>query len=126
MLILRYTEYPPLTHQRILSAFLDSGVLPHHVHQLGIMLGLAGDVVETIKKKSEAAGPAMFATNTVYAWLERHPEDDIRETYSELEKKLRQVHLNCVVGRLKRKEIKGDSFFTHNRLTNTVHATYNF
>lgn len=99
-------EFPKLTDQHILNAFIDSGVSNNHVHHLGILLGLSEDAMHTIED-SNHGGPAMFALNTVNAWLKKDPltiGDNIQGTFVELENKLRQVHLNCVIGKLRQKE----------------------
>lgn len=88
-----------------MNAFIDSGVQNYHAHQLGLMLGLAEDRIQTIND-GKNAGPAIFAANIVSEWLKNYPKDNIQETYSELEDKLRKVHLNCVIGRLKKREIQ--------------------
>ena len=99
-------EFPKLTDQHILNAFIDSGVTNSHVHQLGIYLGLSEDAMHTLKASNDS-GPAIFALKTVNAWLKKDPRsigDNIQETFVELENKLRQAHLNCVIGKLRRKE----------------------
>ncbi len=84
---------------------MDSGVTNNHVTQLGILLGLPQDIMHTLKAQSDS-GPQVYAMKTITKWLMRDPKsigDNIQETFVELENQLRIVHLNCVIGRLRRK-----------------------
>ena len=84
---------------------MDSGVTNNHVTQLGILLGLPQDTMHSLKAQSDS-GPQIYAMKTVIKWLKRDPKnigDNIQETFVELENQLRKVHLNCVIGKLRRK-----------------------
>ena len=59
--------------------------------------------METLRDKYR--NTAMFAVATVRHWLKNIARpNDIQYVYTELEDKLRQCHLNSVVGRLRRQE----------------------
>lgn len=69
--------------------------------QLGITLGLSVDTIQMIERQT-SGGPALFAMEIVNTWLKKYPKETTEETFRALEENLRQVHLNYVIGKLRR------------------------
>lgn len=77
-------------------------------YHLGVILGLLPSTIESIKTRTtRSANPAMLATDFVLEWLKTYPQKSNKETILVLEEKLRVVHLNSIIGKLRRRSCEG-------------------
>ena len=111
-LLLYPVEFPELTSQHIDKSFRGTGANYAQIEHLGMLLHLPKDKIVSIKTANNHSynGPSMFAVDIIEAWLKDDPQrigPNIQAQYVELEEKLREAHLNCVAGRIRKKNPEG-------------------